>query len=170
MSLILNSKYTIDYLYHFTDLRNIPSIKKYGLLAFAELQRQGLTVDAPGGNDWSHGEDQRRGLDEYVHLCFFNQHPMEYRAKMDGHIAETTFLKISPKIFKNSDLRFTQEVANKSGSKLLSLEEAVDELDFEVIGTRTDWKNAEVQQRLKNAKKYEILVPKSVPVNMISFS
>ncbi|OYW76216.1 MAG: hypothetical protein B7Z37_09815 [Verrucomicrobia bacterium 12-59-8] len=170
MAVILYSKFTITHLYHFTDVRNIPSIKKFGLLSHAELQRQSVEVAAPGGNDWSHEEDQRRGLDEYVHLCFFDQHPMEYIAKKDGHIVETTFLKVSPEILKNSELRFTGEVANKSGSKLLTLEQAVDLLDFEVIGTRTDWRDSAIQQRLKAAKKYEVLVPKAIPANMISFT
>jgi hypothetical protein len=170
MALLLNSKYVIRNLFHFTDIRNIPSIKKHGLLSLSELQTRGIEILAPGGNEWSHEEDERRGLDEYVHLCFFDQHPMEYQARQGNRIGETRFLKISPDLLRDTNVRFTDGVANRSGSKLLTIEEALTMLDFEVIGTRTNWRDAQVQLRLKAAKKYEILVPKSVSLNSIFFS
>lgn len=65
-------------------------------------------------------------------------------------------------------IRFTAEVANKSGVKPLTLEEACAEMDFPVLFDRTDWKDAAVQERRKVAKKYELLVPNFVPLHLLS--
>jgi hypothetical protein len=61
----------IPFLYHFTDRRNLDLIRKLGgLYPLAELQRRGITVPAPGGNEWSWDANGIKGFDEYVHLCF----------------------------------------------------------------------------------------------------
>src|SRR3954470_14809416 len=68
--------------YHFTDTRNIASIKSQGgLFSLRQLRQRGILPTAPGGNQWSHEADERLGLDSYVHLCFLDQHPMEWRVK-----------------------------------------------------------------------------------------
>ena len=72
--------------YHFTDTRNLPSIRAHGLLSMRELRQRGIVV-TPGGNDWSLDADQRSGMDGYVHLCFFKGHPMEWLATQDGRIS-----------------------------------------------------------------------------------
>jgi hypothetical protein len=56
--------------YHFTDARNLSSIRQYGILSMREIRQRGLIV-APGGNNWSIEADQRSGMDAYVHLGFF---------------------------------------------------------------------------------------------------
>ena len=89
----------IPRLYHFTDRRNLGSIRKHGgLYCLAELVRLGIKVPAPGGNDWSHAEDKRRGLDGFVHLCFRENQPMEYRAKQEGRIGDSFFLETNPRL------------------------------------------------------------------------
>ena len=37
-----------------------------------------------------------------------------------------------------------------------------------VLYTRTDWTNAEIQQRLSAAEKMEVLIPDCVPRNLIA--
>jgi hypothetical protein len=154
-------------LYHFTDIRNIPSIKEHGLLSLAELKRRSIEIPAAGGNQWSHDADCRMGLAEYVHLCFFNQHPMEFIAKRDGRINESAFLKINPIVLQWEGVRVTLEVANKSGTKLLTLAQAMEEIDSEIMCKWTDWSNPDVQERRQMAKKYEVLVPNIIPIEFI---
>jgi hypothetical protein len=108
-------------LFHFTDTRNLQFIKEHGLLSLAELNRRSIQIPAAGGNQWSHDADYRMGLAEYVHLCFFNQHPMEFIAKRDGRINESVFFKINPIVLQWEGVRVTLEVANKSGTELLTL-------------------------------------------------
>ncbi len=160
-------RFSVTCVYHFTDERNIPLIRQTdGLLSLAELRRRGIEPPAPGGNDWSHEADARVGVDEYVHLCLFNEHPMEFRAREDGRIRNTRFLQIQPAVLHCEGIRFTQDVSNKAGVRLLTLEEAVQALDFSVIYDRTDWRDPQVQERRKLAKKYELLVPSHIPLTL----
>lgn len=154
--------------YHFTDVRNIPGIKAAnGILSRREAHRLDKKIEVTGGNNWSIKADDKRGLDAYVHLCFTSAHPMEFRAKEDGRIQTSTFLTISADILKMPGTLCTLDVSNKTGVKLLSLEEACEHLDFEVLYHRTEWKDPEVKKRLLQARKYEILVPTKVPLALI---
>lgn len=62
---------------------------------------------------------------------------------------------------------FTVDVSNKSGVEAIPLADALEIIDFKVLYTRTDWSDPEVQQRLQQAEKYELLVPNHVPMNYI---
>jgi hypothetical protein len=54
----IDSIYKIPSLYHFTDQRNLPIIRELGgLYPMAELQKRGVKVPAPGGNEWSQDAD-----------------------------------------------------------------------------------------------------------------
>lgn len=118
-------KYNLDGIWHFTDGANFPAIERNGgLLCYAELKRRGISIPAPGGNDWSHEADERVGVDEYVHLAFIPNHPMLFRAKDESRIAQPRWLKIDISILDVEGVRFTREVSNKSGATLLTPEEA----------------------------------------------
>ena len=84
--------------YHFTDVRNLPSIRNHGILSMRAMRQMGSLPTAPGGNAWSQDADIGSGMDGYVHLCFFDEHPMEWLAKQDGRIERSVFLEISPEI------------------------------------------------------------------------
>lgn len=158
----------IKNLYHFTDRRSLPSIKRLGgLLSLAHLKAGGHVIAAPGGNDWSHEADERIGLDRYVHLCFCNQHPMEYAARQDLRINASVFLEIDSAVLKVSGVLFSSDVSNKAGVSPTTLDEACSIIDFDVLYTRTDWKDPEIQARLKQVRKYELLVPQRVLLNMV---
>jgi hypothetical protein len=155
-------------LYHFTDRRNLPLIRQHGgLLSMAELVRRDIKIPAPGGNNWSHDADGMCGMDRYVHLCFHSTHPMEYLARQDGRIVESIFLEIDPLVLKREGVMFAADVSNKSGIIPCPILEARDLIDYEVLYTWTDWSNPDIQQRLRQAQKCEILVPTHVPVKLI---
>lgn len=160
-------QFGVNCLFHFTDLRNLSSIAEHGFLSLAELRRRSVPVVAAGGNAWSHDADSRLGLDQYVHLCLFNQHPMEWTARKEGHVQETAFLQIDPAVLRSEGLRFAPGVSNKTGVPLLTLNEAIEQMDFAVVYARTDWKDPAVLKRLLAARKYEVLVPADIPVSMI---
>ncbi|MBT9137439.1 MAG: hypothetical protein DDT34_02531 [Firmicutes bacterium] len=163
------ARYKVRCFYHFTDERNLDSIRNVGgLFRHAELLRRGILVPAPGGNDWSHEADARVGVDEYVHLCMISEHPMEWQARQEGRIVKSKFLQVDPQVIKVEGVRFTSDVSNKSGVQLLTLEEACDTMDFSVIFDKTDWRDSEIQARRKIAKKYEFLVPMDIPKNLIT--
>ena len=161
-------QYAVTSFYHFTDRRNAASIRERGgLYSLAALREMGIEIPAPGGNDWSHDADEMKGLDRYVHLCFRPNHPMEYVARQDGRIADSVYLQIHPDILRTEGVMFTADVSNKSGVEVIPLANALEIIDFKVLYTRTDWSDPEVQQRLRQAEKYELLVPNHVPMKYI---
>jgi hypothetical protein len=158
----------ITLLYHFTDRRNLPLIRQHGgLYPLAKLRKKKIEVPAPGGNDWSRDADGMKGMDEYVHLCFRNTHPMEYVARQAGRIEDTIFLQIHADVLLWDGVKFTADVSNKSGVEIHTMDEARKIIDFEVLYTRTDWTDTEIQRRLQQSEKYEILVPKKIPLDLI---
>ena len=158
----------ITLLYHFTDRRNLSLIRRHGgLYPMAELQKLKIEVPAPGGNEWSREADGMKGMDEYVHLCFRNSHPMEYVARQAGRIRDTIFLQIHPDVLHWEGVKFTLEVSNKSGVKTYTMEQAKKLIDFEVLYSRTNWKDPEIQKRLQQAEKCEILVLRVIPLELI---
>jgi hypothetical protein len=158
----------IPLLYHFTDRRNVPLIKEIGgLLPLSELVQRKVTIPAPGGNAWSHEADSLKGMDKYVHLCFRNNHPMEFVARQEGRLTDTIFLQIHPSVLQIPGVLFAPDVSNKAGVKPVPIGEAAKLIDFPVLYTRTDWSDSAIQERLKQAEKCEILVPASIPINLI---
>lgn len=154
--------------YHFTDRRNLASIKAHaGILSMQALRRKKIIIPAPGGNEWSLDADRLCGMDAYVHLCFTRGHPMRYLAEKEGRITDTVWLRIHPSILQLPGVMITDEVSNKSGVVPKSVTEALSVLDLEVIYTRTDWKDPAVKQRLDGADKYEVIVPDIVPIRYI---
>ena len=149
--------------FHFTDERNLPSIRQHGLLSTQHLRESGISIPAPGGNEWSMDADQQSGMDAYVHLCFKLGHPMEYMARQDGRIENIFHLRIDPDVIKLPGVMITNDVSNKSGVLPQSASDMLDEIDLEVLYARTDWNDPAIQERLKAAEKCEVLIPDHVP-------
>jgi len=161
------SKYKFDGVWHFTDHSNLELIKEYGLLSLAELERRGISIPAPGGNEWSHDADKIKNLHEYVHLTFIDEHPMEYCARADGRIKSPIWLKIDVSVILGENVLFCSDVSNKTGVNMLTSEQAKVHIDFDALFTYMDWRDPMVQSRRQNAKKSEILVPNMIPVDKI---
>lgn len=161
-------KYKLNTVWHFTDRSNLESIERHeGLLSLRELERRGIEIPVPGGNDWSHEADRTNGLDAYVHLAFVNDHPMLFSAGREKRINDPIWIKIDATIMLQSDVRFCADVSNKSGVELLDAEEAKTEIDFEVLYMYMNWTDPEIQKRRQEAIKSEILIPKIVPIDKI---
>ena len=92
---------------------------------------------------------------------------MEYRAVQEGRIKASIFLQVSSEVLQFDDVRFSADVANKSGVAIHSIDEARKMIDFEVAYTQTDWRNPEVKQRLDQCEKCEILVLDFIPIELI---
>lgn len=162
------ARFKVPAFFHFTDTRNLDSIRRSeGLFSRRELKRRGISIPVPSGDDWSHRTDDRNGLDTYVHLCLVKDHPMEYVARQEGRIDQTRLIKIDPNVLFEEGVRFTGEVANKSGVPLLTIALALESLDFSVIYDWTDWRDPEISKRRASAKKYELLVPVGIPLRLL---
>jgi len=117
---------------------------------------------APGGNQLSRDADKNRVMDAYVHLCFCRNHPMEHIAKQDGRISDSIFLEINLAIIKLPNILISNDVSNKTGVNCKAASDMLEELDLEVIYTRTDWNDSAIKMRLQAAEKYELLIPNHV--------
>jgi len=156
----------ITWLHHFTDIRNIPSIKKLGGLYSRErLREMGVEKLYTGGNQWSLDADELVDMHKYVHLCFRTNHAMEHIAKQDGRIERTLWLYIdAASVLRTKGVLYSYGVSNKRGMKICPIQEAVGDIDFQVLYTRMDWHDPEVYARLSQAELCEILVPDHVPL------
>jgi hypothetical protein len=154
--------------YHFTDTRNLAQIEACeGLLSMSTLRERGIKPAAPGGDANSQRSDSDSGLDRYVHLCLCNQNPMEFRARQDGRIQQSRFLEIDREIVRLPGVRFTAGMANRTGTSLLTLEEAFARLDFAAAYDHLDWSSETEMRRVLLARKFELLVPDGVPSRLI---
>lgn len=161
-------KYNINEIWHFTDKSNLDLIIKHkGLLSLAELEKKDIDVPIMGGNDWSHDADKFKDLHKYVHLAFVDDHPMLYRSKQELRIFRPVWLKIDSSILLEDNVKYTSDVSNKFDVPILKPEEAIKQIDFEVLFTRTDWTDPTIKERRRVAKKSEILVPDFVPIEKI---
>ncbi len=156
-----------NYLYHFTDESNFEQIDKLGLVSKERMRKEGWWPNKTGGNEWSHDQDRARGIDPFVSLCLTSNHPMKYLAQKDGRLPNPKYLMISPDVLKIPDVRIAFGVANKNDTLILPLSDALPHLDIEVIYTRTNWSDPDVQSRLQAAEKMEVLVPHGVPKDLI---
>src|SRR5215510_5446873 len=93
----------ITLLFHFTDTRNLPSIKDLGgLYSRDELKKMGRGGYYTGGNQWSLDADEMFGMEKYVHLCLRTNHHLEHIATQDGRIEKTAWLFIdAASVFKH---------------------------------------------------------------------
>lgn len=156
------------YFYHFTDEANFPSISQKGLVSKARMRVEKWWPDATGGNQLSHDLDIHHGIDPYVSLCFTKNHSMKYLAQKDGRLPNPRYLGIHPEVLKIEGTRVSFGIANATDVEILPVSEAIDRLDIEVIYSRTNWSDPAVQQRLRTAEKFEILIPDNVPRNLIA--
>lgn len=85
------------YLYHFTDPRNLQSIKKYGLLSWEQLLNKNI-IHYPASNDLSRNLDRRYNLEDYVRLSLNQNHPMFSAALYYGRVKSLVWLKVKPSV------------------------------------------------------------------------
>jgi len=154
--------------YHFTDKKNLDSIRKHGLLSTAELKRRNLFLGVtPGGDANSQASDHATGTDQYVCLCFTNNHPMCHIAQNDGRNLDPVYLQIDPEIIRAAGVMITNAPSNQAGVQRVGAVTALDGLNLQVIYTWMNWKDPEIHARLMVAEKYEILVPQQVALKYI---
>jgi hypothetical protein len=92
---------------------------------------------------------------------------MEYSARQEGRIGDSIFLQVHPSVIYWEGVLFVPGMANTTGITFHGIEEARGLIDYEVLYTRTNWSDPQVQQRLQAAEKYEILVPRAISLDLI---
>ena len=160
-------EYGITSIWHFTDMSNLKSIEKYGVLSLRNIIENSIDVSCYGANELSHSLDKRIGIDKYVHLSFIKEHPMQYIKKINGDIPNPIWLEIDASVLFKDGTIFSNQVANKKGTKLYDIDDLKYYMDLDVLWSRTDWNDPEIQKRRKEAKYGEIMVKKKISINDI---
>lgn len=111
--------------YHFTDINNVASIKKYGgLFSWEYCKKNGIEIPYPGGDETSRSLDMRHGLQDYVRLSFCNDHPMTYRLKQNGRQLVLLRIGLKAAVLRNtlfSNMNATDN-EHSSGPRMLDLQ------------------------------------------------
>ena len=102
-------------LYHFTDKRNLPSIKIKGILSNHKLEELGIKVSY-SSSDSSRLIDKSKYLGNYVHLGYEPQHPMLFYALSEGRLYEYAILRISPEVIILKSTKFSNINAASSNA------------------------------------------------------
>ena len=102
--------------YHFTDKKNLPLIREHGLLSTSGLRANNLFDDViTGGDASSLGSDSKKGTDQFVCLCFTDNHPMAYRAMTGDRKLNPVYLEIDPEVIKLPGVMITNAASNQDG-------------------------------------------------------
>jgi ssDNA thymidine ADP-ribosyltransferase, DarT len=115
-------------------------------------------------------QDQRFGMDSYVHLCWVTGHPMVWHIRQRDPGIQMIYLQIDRQILFEPNVRFSSGVANAVGMLTHSVQEAVDGdmIDYDALyGNIGSLKEPGPQARRQSAEKSEILVPDLVPIRYI---
>lgn len=122
----------IKYLYHFTDVRNLASIKRYGgLFSWKYCDDHGIVIPCQGGDDSSRYLDTKYGLQDYVRLSFCNDHPMAWRLQQSGSEIKVLRIKIDVALLK--DTLFSDINAADSGHTHGSCLEYLENVNFSAV-------------------------------------
>ncbi|MCL1603981.1 DUF4433 domain-containing protein, partial [Succinatimonas hippei] len=158
------NEHNVKYLYHFTDMRNIQSIKQTGgLYSWKESQERGIKIKSSGGNNFSKELDLSYGLERYVRLSFCKEHPMMYVAQREGRIEYPVILKINSLVACLKSTQFSNMNATRRGHLLGHSCEFLSSLPFEVFSK--DYRT--LSEESKNYYQAEILVNGSIPLGDI---
>lgn len=153
----------ITCLYHFTDIANIPSIKRNGgLYSWYSCGQKGIKIPVPGGSKLSRELDLKCNLHDYVRLSFNKRHPMLYVAQRDGRITNPIFLEISPEVIYWEETLFSNENAASNSAIIGGRLYDFKRINFS-FAKSGQWQN-EQEKKLVQA---EVLVKSHIPLRFI---
>ncbi len=150
----------IDSFWHFTPVKNVSSIQKFGLIPLNDLERlwesHAIESFERASTDLSVELDRRKKLDQYVHLSFTDKHPMYWRLRYQKR--SLVWIKVSLDILYDNEVLFSPEVANASGARLYKPDQLLDYL--------RDCTKYDCKRRLKKA---ELLVQGNIRPDYLEF-
>lgn len=149
-------------LYHFTDRRNLDSIRRNGgLYSWQYCDTHNIEIPYAGGDSISRSLDCRYDLEDYVRLSFCDDHPMTYRLSQNGY--DLVLLKITVDVAELETTLFSDMNATDNNCRYGSTLADLQRVDL----------NATQQHYLRNTdplfKKHqaEVLVKTFIPIDKI---
>ncbi len=157
-------EHRIKHLYHFTDSRNLGSIRKHGgLYSWWRCKQMGIEVPAPGSDRRSREMDCENKLQDYVRLSFSHLHPMKHVARKEGRVKNIKTLVIDTSVIYLEPTLFSNVNANDREARVGGNFESFQQVKFDIATGR--WRG-EIEKKLFQA---EVLVKSHVPLDMIKY-
>ncbi len=158
--LLYNNKVTC--FYHFTSRKNIDSICKHGgLYSWHYLKAHQIDIPLQGGGELSQGLDRYKGVADYVHLSFCENHPMAYHLIQEGE--DIVVLKISTDVALLDGTMFTDMNAVDSQCSCAAGLEGLQKVN--IAATKEKYLSSD--NPLFKYKQAEILVKTHIPLEYI---
>lgn len=151
--------------YHFTDKKNLDSIRTAGgLFSWDYCERNNINIPCPGGDELSRGCDRRHKLQDYVRLSFCKDHPMKHTCMKDNRISQPEILIVSTEVAEFESTLFSDINAADTRHTVGNNIEFLKKIDHTIF--RHDYRFLHGFDK----KKYqaEILVKTSVPIQYIT--
>jgi len=158
--LLYNNKITC--FYHFTSRKNIVSICQHGgLYSWHYLKTHQIDIPLQGGGELSQGLDRYKGVADYVHLSFCENHPMAYHLIQEGE--DIVVLKISTDVALLDGTMFTDMNAVDSQCSCAAGLEGLQKVN--IAATKEKYLSSD--NPLFKYKQAEILVKTHIPLEYI---
>ncbi|MGM9749189.1 MAG: DUF4433 domain-containing protein [Candidatus Cryptobacteroides sp.] len=153
----------ISNLYHFTDRRNLDSIRKNGgLYSLQYCIRHNIKIHA-GGNEISQQLDTNNNLNDYVHLSFCNNHPMMYRLSQEGK--DIVILQIKVEVAELESTLFSDMNAAANDCLIGGTLDDLKRVDLKATRQHKTSRNTDIILFKKHQA--EVLVKTFIPIDMI---
>lgn len=152
----------IKYLYHFTDFRNLKSIREHGgLYSWSSCEQRGIEIPAPGSDQDSRRLDRSKNLQDYVRLSFNRLHPMKHVARKEGRVKDIRILAVDTSVIYLDPTLFSDLNANDGKARISGDIESFKRIRFDIATGRWD---GEMEKKFFQA---EVLVKTHVPLHLM---
>lgn len=111
------AKNDITSLYHFTDAKNIESIRKNGICSINRIKKLSLNVNFASTSE-SRSIDASKNLADYVHLSYERENPMLFVALAEGRLYDYKILKVAVDVIFWKGTLFSNCNAAKKGAHI----------------------------------------------------
>lgn len=152
-------RHNVTCLYHFTDISNIQSIKKYGLLSSKEINSRTI-IPKYSSTSKSRQADADMGLDDYIRLSFVKSHPMMFTAMTTNRI-RPQIIEINPLIALMPNVFFSDSNALRKGANIGGSAEDLQKVRFDLVLGSTAYYNLP-SAKDKSYYQAEIIVKKRI--------
>lgn len=148
--------------YHFTDRRNLESIRlNGGLYSWNYCEKHNIIIPHTGGDSMSRSLDSRYGLEDYVRLSFCDNHPMMYRLKQQGY--DLVLLKVNIDVALLNETLFSDMNATDNNHRTGSSLEDLKKVDLTAVNSRY----LRSTDPLFKKHQAEVLVKTFIPIDKI---
>lgn len=159
----LIEQHSIEWLYHFTDAKNVPSIRRLnGLYSWGYLEARSIAIPRPGGNQLSRDLDCRDGYEDYVRLCFNDNPPMLIAAHRNGSIPNPVIIAVDPEVIYWEETRFADMNATHNDATTGTDIAAFNAIQLQVARANT-W-DGEEEKKWRQA---EVMVKTHIPIQLL---